>query len=693
MGVTRYQLNAGTAVITFDRPPVNSLSLALRAGIAADLEAAASDPGVDAIVLIGNGRAFSAGADIKEFGTPLATAAPDLRTLIRTVEESRKPVIAAVGGACMGGGFELALGAHFRIATRDASIALPEVKLGLIPGAGGTQRLPRLIGVEMATEFMIAGEPWPAARFKGTSLFDACVDGDLLQAALAFSREIALTRRPLVRVRDLGIDRSNAAAYFQIARERTRTLAGRFPAPLKCIDAVEAAVTGSFEEGLRLERSLFVELLQSSESRALRHVFTARRAAAKVPGVPADTPLRPVAGIGVIGAGTMGCGITMNFLNAGMPVTLLETDGAALEAGLGRIRGNYAGRLKRGALTEAELERRMGLVTGTLADADLAGCDLIIEAAFEDPGVKESLFRRLDAVAKPGAILATNTSTLDVNAIAHCTRRPQDVLGMHFFSPAHVMKLLEVVRGAATAADVLATVMRLARTIDKIAVVAGVCDGFIGNRMLDKYAGMARYLVVAGATPWQVDEALEDWGMAMGPFRMGDLAGNDIGWAIRKRRYRNHPPSVPNIADRLCELGRFGQKTGRGWYAYQPGGRGAIPDPEVERLIDSHRRELGLTPRPVQAEEIVQRCIYALINEGARILDEGIAVRASDIDLIYLYGYGFPMHRGGPMLYADQVGLGSVAQTMREFAASSQDEFWEPAPLISRLLAEGRSLT
>ena len=693
MANTQIQIHGSTAVITFDNPPVNSLGLGLRAAIAAQLDMAGADPGVTAIVLTGGERLFSGGADIKEFSTPRAAADPDLRSLIRTLEDSRKPIIAAIGGVCMGGGLELALGAHFRIAKGDASIALPEVKLGLIPGAGGTQRLPRLIGIEMATDFIVAGNPWPAARFKGTRLFDVYVDDDLIAAALAFAQEIVATRRPLVRARDLGIDHPNPKAYFQSARRNTQGTAGPFPAPMRCIDALEAAVEKPFDEGLAIERRLFVELLRSSESRALRHVFAAERAAAKIPGVPANTSPRPVVKVGVIGAGTMGGGITMNFLNAGIPVTLLESSRQALDKGLATIRANYAGRIKKGHLTEAELDQRMQLTRPTLAYEDLADCDLLIEAVFEELGVKEAVFRKLDAVAKPGAILATNTSTLDVDAIARFTQRPQDVLGMHFFSPAHVMKLLEVVRGAATAADVLATVMLLAKKIKKIAVIAGVCDGFIGNRMLDKYGTMARYLLVAGATPSQVDQALENWGMAMGPFRMGDLAGNDIGWAIRKRRYGGISPAVPNIADRLCEQGRFGQKTGKGWYQYEPGGRKAFADSDVEKMIAAYRSELGIAPRMVTDEEIVQRCIYALINEGARILDEGIAARASDIDLIYLYGYGFPMHRGGPMLYADQVGLPNVARRMKEFAASSGDRFWEPAPLLARLVAEGGSLT
>lgn len=692
MSSTTYEQNGSTAVITLANPPVNSLSHDLRVGIVAGIDRANADPSVKVVVLIGTERAFSGGADIHEFRSGMSRAEPNLPTVIRIVEDSPKPVIAAIGGVCMGGGLELALGAHFRIAKSDASIALPEVKLGLIPGAGGTQRLPRLIGVEAATNFIVAGTPLPAERFTGTGLFDEIAGGDLLATALAFAARLAAGGATRRRARDVVVDYPNHQAYFQFTRNMIRAVGGPFPAPLKCVDAVEAAVTKTFEEGLQLESRLFAELMMSPESRALRHAFEGERAASKIPDVPPDTPTRPVARVGVVGAGTMGGGISMNFLNAGIPVTLLEVTQPALDNGMAVIRRNYESSVKKGKLTPEALSERMALLTGTLTYNDLKSCDLIIEAVFEELGVKEAVFKKLDGVAKTGAILATNTSTLDVNRIAQSTSRPADVVGMHFFSPANVMKLLEVVRGAATAKDVLATVMQLAKKLSKTAVVSGVCDGFIGNRMIGKYGHEAGVLMVAGATPWQVDRALEKWGMAMGPFRMSDLAGNDIAWAIRIREYAERPPSIPNIADRLCELGRFGQKTGKGWYRYQPGNRHAIPDPEVEGMIENYRRELGIKPRKVSDDEIVQRCVYALVNEGARILEEGIAARASDIDMIYLTGYGFPLHRGGPMRYADEVGLYGVARTMREFAACG-DPFWEPAPLISRLIADGKSLT
>jgi 3-hydroxyacyl-CoA dehydrogenase len=692
MSNTGYEVHGATAVITMDSPPVNSLGYDVRVGVVTGVDRASADPAVKAIVVIGSERAFSGGADIREFGTPRMTAEPNLGTVIRILESSKKPVIAAIGGVCMGGGLELALGAHFRIARPDASIALPEVKLGLLPGAGGTQRLPRLIGVELATNFIVSGNPQPASIFKGTPLFDEYVEGDLLQGALAFAAQVIAESRPLKRVSDIRIDYPNHEAFFAFARNGVRSVAGRFPAPLKCIDAVQAAVKQSFEDGLQVERRLFMELFLTPESRALRHVFQGERAAWKVPDVPDDTPKRRIASVGVIGAGTMGTGISVNFLNAGIPVTLLEMNQPALDKGIATIRGTYEGNLKKGKLTQDQLEKRMALLAGTLSYDALKDCDLVIEAVFENMEVKRAVFTKLDEIAKPGAILATNTSTLDVNRIAGFTRRPQDVVGLHFFSPANVMRLLEVVRGAATAKDVMATVMQAARTIRKTAVVSGVCDGFIGNRMIDKYAQMAGQCVVSGATPWQVDAALEKWGMAMGPFRMGDMAGNDIGWAIRKERYKTHPPRIPDLGDRLCEQGRFGQKAGKGWYLYKPGSRAAIPDPEVEKMIEGYRKELGVTPRAVSDEEIVQRCIYALVNEGARILEEGIAARASDIDIVYLYGYGFPAFRGGPMRFADEVGLYNVARTMREFAAHGE-EFWKPAPLIEKLAAEGKSFT
>ena len=697
MSIAKYDLHGSTAVITLDNPPVNGLGYDLRCGIVAGIDRATADPAVKAVVLIGSDRAFSGGADIREFGSPKSYAEPNLLTVIRVVEACPKPVVAAIGGVCMGGGLELTLGCHFRVAVAGASIALPEIKLGLLPGAGGTQRMPRIIGVEAALNLILSGNPVPSEKFKGTPLFDEFIEGnggDLKQGALAFADRVVAEQRPLKRIRDIRIDYPNQEAYFQFARNMARGVAGPFPAPFKCIDAVQAAVTKPFDEGMKIERSYFIELMGTPESRALRHAFTGERAASKIPDVPDDTPVRKIAKVGMIGAGTMGGGITMNFLNAGTPVTMLETKQEALDKGIATIRKNYESSMKKGKLTQEKLDQRMDLLKGTLSYDDLKDADLIIEAVFEEIGVKEAVFKKLDEVAKPGAILASNTSTLDVNKIANFTKRPQDVVGMHFFSPANIMKLLEVVRGAATAKDVMATVMQVAKKIKKTAVVSGVCDGFIGNRMIEHYGRVAGFLLEEGATPAQVDKALEKWGMAMGPFRMGDLAGNDIGWAIRKRRYVEKPAiRYAKFADRLCAQGRYGQKTGKGWYLYQAGARLAIPDPEVDKMLEDYRSELGITPRKISDDEIVQRCVYALINEGARILDEGIAARASDIDTIYLAGYGFPLFRGGPMLYADEVGLYNVARSMKEFASSSGDPFWEPAPLIARRVAEGKPLT
>ena len=689
-----YALHGPVAVITLDNPPVNGMNHALRTRIVEGLDRAQGDSSVNAIVLTGAGGLFSGGADIREFTTPQARAEPTLPTVIAIVEASEKPVIAAIGGSCMGGGLELALGCHFRVAAPHAQIALPEVRLGLLPGAGGTQRLPRAIGVEAALNMIVSGASTPCERFGGTALFDAIVDGDVLQAALAFASSERAGQRPLPRVRDIVIDYPQADALFQFARNTVRAIARGFPAPLKCIEAVAAAVAMPFDEGLRFERELFIQLAQTPESRALRHAFFAERAAAKIPDIPSGTAPRPINAAAVIGAGTMGSGIAICLLDAGVAVTVLETKQEALDKGMATIRAHYDKALAKGRLAAGDAERRIGMLKPTLDYDDLAGADLIIEAVFEDLAVKKQVFERLDAVAKPAAILASNTSTLDLNRIAGFTARPQNVVGMHFFSPANVMKLLEVVRGARTADDVLVTAMNVAKRMRKTAVVSGVCDGFIGNRMVEQYLRQALFLLEEGASPGQVDRALEKFGMAMGPFRMSDLAGNDVGWYIRKRRYVEKPDVVySRIADRLCELGRFGQKTGLGWYRYEPGRRDALPDPAVDALIASYRAELGNAPRKIADQEIVDRCIYALVNEGARILEDGIALRASDIDVVYLTGYGFPLYRGGPMHYADTVGLFNVIRAMRRFAASGRGDpaFWQPAPLLARLAGEGQT--
>jgi 3-hydroxyacyl-CoA dehydrogenase len=697
-----YQVRGSIAVITLDNPPVNGLGYDTRREFAAGINRAADDAAISAIVITGAGRAFSGGADIKEFGSPKAIAEPNLLSLIRLLEDCPKPVVAAINGVCMGGGLELSLGCHYRVAAAGVDVALPEVKIGLIPGAGGTQRLPRVLGVETALNVIVSGDPVKSdllASVPGQKLFDQIAGGDVVEAACALAQTKAAEYQagaPLPRVRDLKARHDNADAYFQFARNMVKGMAKHFPAPAKCVDAVEASVKRKFDDGMAYERELFIGLMMTPECKALRHAFFGERAASKIPDVPEDTPRRAIAKVAVIGAGTMGGGITMNFLNAGIPVVMLEMKQEALDRGVATIRKNYDAQVKKGKLRQDKLDARMALLSTTLEYAAISDADMVIEAVFEEMGVKEKVFKQLDAVMKPGAILASNTSTLDVNAIAAFTKRPQDVIGTHFFSPANVMKLLEVVRGEKTAKDVLATVMALAKKIRKTAVVSGVCDGFIGNRMIEQYGRQGGFLLEEGCTPAQVDKAIEKWGMAMGPFRMGDLAGNDIGWAIRKRRYVEKPNMrYSKTADLLCEMGRYGQKTGAGWYDYQAGKRDAIPSDVVVKMIEDHRAALGIQPRKISDEEIVHRLVYSLVNEAAKILEEGIASKASDIDMVYLTGYGFPLHRGGPMCYADQQGLFNVVQTMKKFAANPLDDasFWQPAPLLAKLAGEGKSFT
>jgi 3-hydroxyacyl-CoA dehydrogenase len=694
MSSTRYELHGRVAVIGLDNPPVNGLGYEVRRGLVEGIKKAEADSNVSAIVIIGSDKMFSGGADIKEFGTPKMLAEPNLLTVINYLDTATKPVIAAIAGTCMGGGLELALACHYRIAKPDAQVALPEVKLGLLPGAGGTQRLPRAIGLEPALNLIVSGESVPAGMLMGSALFDQFSQGDLLKDALGLAEKVIKDNMPLKRVRDLKVTHAKPEAFLLWARTGVGQMAKNFPAPLKCIDAVEAAVFKSFDEGVKVEREAFTQLVMSDESRALRHIFFAERAASKIADMPEDTKTRDIKKVGVIGAGTMGSGISINFLNAGIPVVILETKQDALDRGVKAIRKIYDDRVAKGKLTTDKAEQRVGLLKPTLSYDDLKDVDLVIEAVFEEMSVKEAVFKKIDEICKPGAILASNTSTLDINKIAGFTKRPQDVIGLHFFSPANVMRLLEVIRGDKTAKDVLATSMKLAKTIKKTAVLSGVCDGFIGNRMVGRYAREALTILTEGAAPQHVDGAIEKFGFAMGPFKMADLAGGDIGWAVRKRLYAANP-SMPKalIADRLCEMGRFGQKTGAGYYRYEPGKRDALPDPIVDKIIEGSRKELRITPRKISEQEIVQRCVYALVNEGARILGEGIAQRASDIDLVYLMGYGFPIHRGGPMLYADMVGLMNVVRFMEGFARNPfvDRAFWQPAPLLARLAAEGRT--
>ena len=694
-----YAVHGDVAVITLNNPPVNGLGLATRQAFMQGLDKALADNAVTAIVVTGAGKAFSGGADIKEFGSPKAIQEPHLLTLISAIENATKPVVAAIHTVAMGGGLELALGCHYRMAAPGTDVALPEVKLGLIPGAGGTQRLPRVLGVEPALNMIVSGEPIKSemlAMLPGQKLLDqmATSAASLMDEAIAFAKSVVGTS-PLPRVRDMPCKHPNADAFFKFSTNMVNGMTkGKYPAPLKCIEAVQNATKMKFDQGMEAEREIFTNLMFTPECRALRHLFVAQRATTKIADVPADTPVREIKSVAVIGAGTMGGGISMNFLNAGIPVKILEMKQEALDKGLAIIEKNYQAQVKKGKLKEDKMAQRMGLLSSTLNYDDLKDADLVIEAVFEDMGVKETVFKKLDEVMKPGAILASNTSTLDVNAIAAFTKRPHDVVGLHFFSPANVMKLLEVVRGSATGKDVMATVMGVAKKIKKTAVVSGVCDGFIGNRMIEQYSRQAGFLIEEGCTPQQVDRAVEKFGFAMGPFRMGDLAGNDIGWAIRKRRYVEKPDlKYSKTADLLCELGRFGQKVGKGWYDYLPGKRDAIPNKEVEDMIAQHRSTLGMTARKISDDEIVQRLVFSLVNEAAFILEEGIAARASDIDMVYITGYGFPIYRGGPMNYADQFGLFNVVQTMHRFAQNPHDDakFWQPAPLLARLVAEGKT--
>jgi 3-hydroxyacyl-CoA dehydrogenase len=696
MGMLGYGVQGAVAVLKLANPPVNSFGLELRRAVVEALARAEDDPGVQAIIVIGSGKGFSGGADIKEFGTAKSYAPPNLHMVLRAVEECAKPVIAAIDGICMGGGFEFALACHYRIATADAQLGLPEVKLGLLPGAGGTQRLPRVVGVERALNMIVSGNPVRAEELRGTMLLDEIASGELLPAALAFAQRLIGEGRGPKRVRDLKIQMPAAEAFLQFARTTVKAVAGPYPAPPACVEAVAAAVKGPFETGLARERELFVTLMASPESAALRHIFQAERAASRIADVPESTPARPLNRIGVIGAGTMGGGITMALINAGLPVVLIESSQEALDRGLATIRKNYQGQIKKGKLTEAALEKRLALITATLEYAPLKDVDLVIEAVFENLEVKKQVFLKLDAVIREGAILASNTSALNLDSIAAFTRRPRDVIGLHFFSPANVMRLLEIVRGKATAPDVLVTAVALAKRIRKIAVIAGVCDGFIGNRMIAGYGQAAHDLLVAGASPEQIDKALEKFGMAMGPFRMNDLAGLDVGAMWRKRLAAENPDKdYANVADLLVEAGRHGQKTGAGWYRYPAGSRTPLMDPEVTAFIDKFRAARHITPRNVSDAEIVQRCIYALVNEGARIVEEGIAQRSSDIDIVYLNGYGFPAFRGGPMFYADQVGLSEVARDLRRIAAGAgaPAAFWKPAALLERLAREGKTFS
>ncbi len=692
MAGVRHERRDGVAVLTLDNPPVNGLALALRASIAEHLEADLADPEVRAIVIAGAGRMFCGGADMREFGDPTYAEGSTLPDLIDLIESAPKPVIAAMHGVAAGGGLELALGCHHRLAAPGTRLGQPEVTLGIIPGAGGTQRLPRLIGIEPALDIIVGGALIPAERAHAQGLVDELVDGDLVAGAVAFAGKVAAAGTAPRRTRDL--DDKIAAAKPEVFADFRKGMARRargLKAPYACVDAIEGLLTLPFAEALARERRIFVECLASEQSKALRHVFFAERQAAKVPDVPADTPARSIEAAAVIGCGTMGGGIAMNFANAGIPVRVIEAEELALARGRAIIERNYASTVSKGRLSQAEMDARLGRITGSTSFEDAGDADIVIEAVFEDMALKMDVFARLDKTCKADAVLATNTSTLDVNEIAAATTRPEAVIGTHFFSPANVMRLMENVRGDKTSHETIATVMKLSKKIGKVGVLVGVCDGFVGNRMLYAYTHQAHSLVEEGALPQQVDKVIYDFGFPMGPFAMHDMAGLDVGWRVRKAHGASGRDSVhvSPIADRICEMGRFGQKTGAGWYRYEPGNRTPLADPEIEALIVSVSGELGISRREIGDEEILERCLYPLINEGAKILEEGIALRAGDIDVVWIYGYGFPRQHGGPMFYAERVGLETIHDAMSRLY-DTHGRLLQPAPLLARLAKEGK---
>ncbi|HEY0701801.1 MAG TPA: 3-hydroxyacyl-CoA dehydrogenase NAD-binding domain-containing protein [Candidatus Acidoferrales bacterium] len=692
--LVQFAIDNGIAVITINNPPVNALSPGVPEGISEAIERINNDPAITAAVLIGGGKTFVAGADIKEFGKLVAGKTPrgaGLLPLLLRIEDCRKPVVVAIHGTAFGGGLELAMSGHYRVAAPSAQVGQPEVKLGIIPGAAGTQRLPRLAGVAAAVEMCTDGKPVAADKALALGIVDKLIDGDLLAGAIAFAREVAAKPAPKTRERDakLGTAEQNAP-IFSAARENARKKQRGLLAPLAAIDAIEAATKLPFAEGCQVEQDLFVKCLFSDQSKALIHVFFGEREVAKIPDIPKDTPLLPVNRIAVVGAGTMGGGIAMVFANAGIPVLLKEADQAALDRGMATIQKNYANSVKRGRFTQAFMDECLQRIEPTLAFDGFGAVDMVIEAVFEGMALKKEVFGQLDRHCKPGAILASNTSTLSIDEIAATTSRPEAVIGTHFFSPANVMRLLEIVRGKKTGKDVIATCMQLSKKIGKIGVLVGNCRGFVGNRMFGPYRREAQFLVEEGATIEGVDKALFDFGMAMGPLATGDLAGLDVGWRIRKEYRHLEKPGVrqPFAEDSLCELGRFGQKTGAGWYKYDDQ-RQASLDPQVTELLKKWTTEADVKQRTISSDEIVDRCIYALVNEGARILEEGYALRAVDIDIIYLNGYGFPAYRGGPMWYADTVGLKKVYDRILEFQ-KQHGELWEPAPLLKKLAEQGK---
>ena len=687
--VVSYRLEGDIGVIGVDYPPVNALGQGVREGLVNCLRQGLEDDQAKALVVIGEGRTFPAGADIREFGKP--PAGPALPDVISEYESSDKLVIAAIHGTALGGGLEVALGCDYRVALESAKVGLPEVKLGLLPGAGGTQRLPRLVGAKAALDMIVGGNPVKAKDAFKVGIVDEVVGGDLLEGALAYARKLVADNAPLRKIRDLDVKKEDADLFTNYEKSIARKQRG-FKAPVHCIKAVQAAVELPFDEGMKRERELFAELLVSPESRAQRHVFFAEREVAKVPGLPKDTAKRDVKSAAIIGAGTMGGGIAMNFANAGIPVKILEVKEDALERGIAVIRKNYENTAKKGRITQEQVEQRMALIQPTLSYDDLRDVDLVIEAVFENMDVKKAVFTELDRVCKPGAILATNTSTLDVNRIASFTKRPEDVVGMHFFSPANVMKLLENVRGEKTSDEVVATVMDLSRRIGKVGVLVGVCHGFVGNRMLHKRQAEAVQLVNEGANPAQVDKVLFDLGFPMGPFAMSDLAGMDVGYRIREELRKEDPDNAPprNWTDDLVEQGRLGQKTQAGVFDYKEGDRTPVPSSEVDALIAKFREENGIQSRDISDQEILERCMYIMVNEGAKILEEGIAARPLDVDVIWIYGYGFPVYRGGVLFWADSVGLKTIYDKVSQIHQETGSDTWKPAALLEKLAKEGK---
>jgi 3-hydroxyacyl-CoA dehydrogenase len=678
--------NAG--VISVNNPPVNALAHAVRAGIKDGVEKGLADKDIAAMIIWCEGRTFIAGADIREFGKPVQQ--PILPDVVQFIENSSKPMIAAIHGTALGGGLEVALGCHYRIAVASAKVGLPEVKLGILPGAGGTQRLPRIVGVQTALDMIVSGNPISVQKAQSMGLIDEIVEGDLKVAALVFAKKIIDEKRPVRKVSDLDVKVDNPAVFDEYAKSIAKKQRG-FLAPFHCIKAVKAAAELSFADGMKRERELIVELLASPQSKAQRHVFFAEREVARIPGLPDDQPTREIKSVGVLGAGTMGGGIAMCFANVGIPVVLLEVKQEFLDKGLAVIRKNYANTVAKGSLKQEDMDQRMALIKPTLSYDDLKNVDLVIEAVFEDMAIKKEVFAKLEAVCKPGAILASNTSYLNIDEIAASTKRPQDVMGMHFFSPANVMKLLENVRGAKTSPEVYATAMKTGKKIGKVPVLVGVCDGFVGNRMLAKRTRECGFMLEEGALPQQIDRVIYDFGFPMGPYAMGDMAGLDIGWRNRKAKFDQltDREKANNILDKICEMGRYGQKTGAGFYKYDDK-RTPAPDPLIDELIIKHSEERGIARRVISDQEIIERAIFSMINEGAKILDVGIAARPLDVDIVWIYGYGFPVYLGGPMFYADKIGLKTVYDAVLKYRDMVGAEFWEPSPLLAKLAGEGK---